>query len=150
MQRVSRVSVSIQDVSLGSIGRGLLVFLAVGQDDTEADARYLVDKVANLRIFPDEQGRFDRSVQEAGGALFVISQFTLYADTRKGRRPSFSPAAPPELAEPLYERAVALFRETGLPVTTGQFASHMQVELVNDGPVTIWLDSSERHAPRRG
>ncbi len=149
VQRVSRASVSVQQAQVGAIGRGLLVFLGVGQGDTDDDARYLVDKVVNLRVFPDDQGRFDRSVLDIRGDLLVVSQFTLYADTRRGRRPSFTGAAAPSDAQALYERAVALFRDTGLTVATGQFAAIMQVALVNDGPVTIWLDSSERHTPRK-
>lgn len=148
VQRVSRASVSVQQAPVGSISRGLLVFLGVGQGDTEEDARYLVDKVVNLRIFPDDEGRLGRSALDIRGQLLVVSQFTLYADTRRGRRPSFTAAAAPSDAQALYERAVALFRETGLTVATGQFAATMQVELVNDGPVTIWMDSSERHTPR--
>jgi len=149
VQRVSRATVSVQQAQVGAIGRGLLVFLGVGQGDTVDDARYLVDKVVNLRVFPDDQGRFDRSVLDIRGELLVVSQFTLYADTRRGRRPSFTDAAAPADAQALYERAVALFRDTGLTVATGQFAAIMQVALVNDGPVTIWLDSSERHTPRK-
>jgi D-tyrosyl-tRNA(Tyr) deacylase len=149
LQRVSRASVSVQQAQVGAIGRGLLVFLGVGRGDTEDDARYLVDKVVNLRVFPDDEGRFDRSALDIRGELLVVSQFTLYADTRRGRRPSFTDAAAPADAQALYERAVALFRETVLTVATGQFAAMMQVELVNDGPVTIWLDSAERHTPRK-
>lgn len=149
VQRVSRASVTVGQAQAGSIGRGLVVLLGVGQGDTEDDARYLVDKAVNLRIFPDDAGRFDRSVLEIRGELLVVSQFTLYADTRRGRRPGFSGAAAPADAQALYERAVALFRETGLTVATGQFAAMMQVELVNDGPVTIWLDSADRHTSRR-
>ncbi|MSQ14232.1 MAG: D-tyrosyl-tRNA(Tyr) deacylase [Dehalococcoidia bacterium] len=150
VQRVSHASVSVQQAQVGAIGSGLLVFLGVGQGDTEDDASYLVDKVVNLRVFPNDQGRFDHSVLDIHGELLVVSQFTLYADTRRGRRPSFTDAAAPADAHALYERAVALFRQAGLTVATGQFAAIMQVDLVNDGPVTIWLDSAERHTPRHG
>ncbi|MSQ11769.1 MAG: D-tyrosyl-tRNA(Tyr) deacylase [Dehalococcoidia bacterium] len=150
VQRVSRASVSVHGATVGSIGLGLLVLLGVGEGDTEEDTRYLVDKVVNLRLFPDSEGRLDRSALDEGLELLVVSQFTLYADTRKGRRPSFSRAAAPQQAQAMYERTVALFRETGLKTATGQFAEHMQVELVNDGPVTIWLDSADRLSPWRG
>jgi len=150
LQRVSRASVAVDETTIGAIGRGLLVFLGVGQSDTEDDARHLVDKVVNLRVFPDKDGRLDRSVLDIRGDLLVVSQFTLYADTRRGRRPSFSEAGAPADAQALYDRAVNVFRETGLTVATGRFAAMMQVELVNDGPVTIWLDSADHHTPRRG
>ncbi|MBI4233604.1 MAG: D-tyrosyl-tRNA(Tyr) deacylase [Chloroflexi bacterium] len=148
IQRVSKASVSVGDECVGSIGRGLVVLLGVGQGDTLKDAHYLVEKTANLRIFPDEQGRFNLSAIQVGAQLLVVSQFTLYADTRRGRRPSFTDAAPPQEAQALFEQAVALFRETGLTVATGRFQEHMLVELVNDGPVTIWIDSADRHRPR--
>ena len=149
VQRVCKASVSVQDESLGGIGTGLVVFLGIGAGDTLDDARYLVDKVLNLRIFPDEADRFNRSALERGAELLVVSQFTLYADTRKGRRPSFTGAAPPTEAEPLFSQLTALFKESGLGVVTGRFAEHMVVELQNDGPVTIWLDSADRHRPRK-
>lgn len=133
---------------MGRIGRGLVVFLGIGQGDTIEDARYLVEKIVHLRVFPDEEGRFDRSVVEVGGEVLVVSQFTLYAETRKGRRPSFPGAAPPSEALPLYEEAVALLRHTGVPVATGRFQEHMVVEVVNDGPVSILIDSADRHRPR--
>jgi len=135
---------------VGSIGPGLAVFLGVGREDTEEDAAYLAEKIANLRIFADVEGRFNLSALETGSAVLMVSQFTLYADTRKGRRPSFVDAALPQDAEPLFQRAVALLRERGLKVETGRFQQHMHVQLVNDGPVTIWLDSRDRHRPRRG
>ena len=150
IQRVNRASVSISGTTIANIGRGLLVLVAVGPNDTDEDARYIVDKTVNLRIFPDAQGRFDRSALDERLELLVVSQFTLYADTRRGRRPGFSDAASPDLARSMFDRTVALFRETTLAVGTGQFAADMQVELVNDGPVTIWIDSADRHAPRNG
>lgn len=149
VQRVSKAAVAVQGETLGSIGPGLVVFLGAGSGDSLDDARYLAEKVLNLRIFPDDEGRFNRSALEAGAGLLLISQFTLYADTRKGRRPSFTGAAPPDEAEALFAQAVELFRVSGLRVAEGRFAAHMAVELVNDGPVTIWLDSADRHRPRR-
>jgi len=149
VQRVARASVAVGDDVVGHIGRGLVVFLGVGEKDEEEDARYLVDKVVNLRIFDDEAGRFNISALDAGAQLLIISQFTLYADTRKGRRPSFTDAAPPAQAEALFGRVVSLFRETGLPVETGRFQEHMVVDIQNDGPVTIMLDSADRQRPRR-
>lgn len=148
VQRVLKASVSINGETVGAIGKGLVVFLGVGQGDTLEDARYLVDKVLNLRIFSDAQGRFNYSVQEVGGGILVVSQFTLYAETRKGRRPSFTQAASPQEAQPLYEQVVALFRQSGLPVATGRFQEHMLVEVLNDGPVSIWIDSADRLKPR--
>ena len=149
VQRVSKAAVAVQGETLGSIGPGLVVFLGVGSGDSLDDARYLAEKVLNLRIFPDDEGRFNRSALEASAGLLLVSQFTLYADTRKGRRPSFTGAAPPDEAEELFSQAVDLFRASGLQVAEGRFAAHMAVELVNDGPVTIWLDSADRHRPRR-
>ena len=134
---------------MGSIGRGLVALLGVSAEDTEDDARYLVDKTVNLRIFADEQNRFNLSALDTGAELLVVSQFTLYGDTRKGRRPDFTRAAPPELAQRLYEHAVELFRASGLTVATGVFQEYMQVSLQNDGPVTLMLDSADRHRPRR-
>ena len=149
VQRVTSASVSIDGAETGSIGPGLVVLLGVADGDDEADARYLVDKVANLRIFADDQGRFNHSVLDVGGGLLVVSQFTLYADTRRGRRPDFTRAADPETANALYLQAVEMFRATGLPVATGEFQAYMQVKLENDGPVTILLDSADRGRPRR-
>ena len=140
LQRVSRAAVRVDGETVGSIGMGLLVLLAVEQGDGEDDADYLADKTAELRIFPDEAGKMNRSVEEAGGELLVVSQFTLAASTRKGRRPSYSKAAPPELAVPLYERFAARLRQRGLSVAEGVFQAMMEVELVNDGPVTVLLD----------
>src|SRR3954471_217998 len=141
VQRVTRAKVTVGDRVTGEIGAGLLVLLGAGQGDTAADLGYIVDKIANLRIFADAAGKMNRSVLDVGGGVLVVSQFTLYGDTRKGRRPSFTGAAPPALAEPLYERFAAERRAVGLPVATGRFGADMQVELVNDGPVTFVLDT---------
>ena len=141
VQRVSRASVAVEGRVAGRIGRGLLVLLGVGQGDGEADGDYLADKLAGLRVFPDEAGQMNRSVAEAGGALLVVSQFTLYGDCRRGRRPSYTEAAPPEEAERLYERVCARLRAAGFEVAQGVFRATMEVELVNDGPVTLLLDS---------
>ena len=149
VQRVSEASVTVGDETVGRIGAGLLVFIGLSRDDSEAEARHIVDKTVNLRIFPDETGRFNRSALDVGAALLVISQFTLYGDARKGRRPSFTQAAPPEQAGPLFDRTVELFEESGLEVETGLFQAHMDVALRNDGPVTIMLDSADRARPRR-
>ena len=149
IQRVARASVSVAGKDVGSIGPGLVALLGVSAEDTEADARYLVDKIANLRIFADHQNRFNLSALDTGAELLVVSQFTLYGDTRKGRRPDFTAAAPPDQARRLYEHAVALFREKGLTVATGVFQEYMQVSLQNDGPVTLMLDSADRHRPRK-
>ena len=150
IQRVVQASVLVDSQEIGRIGPGLVVLLGVARGDEEADARYLVDKISNLRIFADEQDRFNRSALDVGAEFLVISQFTLYADTRKGRRPDFTKAAPSQEAQRLYEYAVDLFRQMGLPVATGRFQEHMQVSLQNDGPVTLLLDSADRHRPRRG
>lgn len=149
LQRVSSASVAVDGATVASIEHGLLVLAAVGRDDADADAAYIVDKTVNLRIFPDETGRFDRSVADVGGSVLVVSQFTLYGDTRKGRRPSFTEAAPPDEAQARFEDLVRRFREAGVPAETGRFQAMMQVSLVNDGPVTIVLDSADRHRPRR-
>ena len=150
LQRVREASVTVAGETVGSIGRGLVVLLAVGRDDGPDDAAYLVEKTANLRIFPGDDGHMDRSALETGAELLVVSQFTLYSDTRKGRRPSFLEAAPPETAAAQFDEAVERFRATGLRVETGRFGEMMDVVLVNDGPVTIWLDSADRHRSRRG
>ena len=131
----------VEDEVVGEIGPGLCVLLGVARDDDEAAAERLAGRVARLRIFENEEGKFDRSVLDAGGAALVVSQFTLIADTAKGNRPSFSEAAPPELAEPLYERFCSALRELGVTVETGVFGARMRVELANDGPVTILLDA---------
>jgi D-aminoacyl-tRNA deacylase len=140
VQRVSGASVSVDGHVRSEIGRGLLVLLGVARGDTAADAERLAGRIARLRIFPDEHGKFDRSVVDEGGAVLVVSQFTLIADTAKGNRPSFTDAAPPEQAEPLYEAFCAALRGLGIDVATGRFGARMAVELVNDGPVTIVLD----------
>ncbi len=144
LQRVSRASVNVADEMVGRIGQGLVVFVGVAVGDTEKDVQYLVQKIANLRIFPDEAGRFNLSALDIKGELLVVSQFTLLADTKKGRRPSFVGAAPPSQAELLCEQFVGEARATGLKVETGRFQQYMQVEIHNDGPVTILLDSKEK------
>jgi D-tyrosyl-tRNA(Tyr) deacylase len=141
VQRVSEASVRVGDTVHGSIGGGLLVLLGVAADDDEPLAVRLAGKVARLRVFEDERGRFDRSLLDVGGSAFVVSQFTLIADTAKGNRPSFAAAAAPEHAEPLYETFCAALRDLGVPVETGVFGARMAVSLVNDGPVTIVLDA---------
>ena len=150
LQRVRSASVTVDGQTVGSIGRGLVVLLAIGRDDEPDDDAYVVDKTANMRIFPDGDGHMNRSALEVGAELLVVSQFTLYADTRKGRRPSFVEAAPPEVAAARFDEALERFGATGLRVETGRFGEMMDVALVNDGPVTIWLDSAERHRSRRG
>ena len=150
IQRVASATVLVEDLEVGRIGPGLVIFLGVGREDEESDAQYLVDKIVNLRIFADEENRFNRSALDVGAEFLLVSQFTLYAGTRKGRRPDFAQAAPPEDARRLYEHAIDLFRQSGLKVATGRFQEYMQVHLVNDGPVTILLDSADRQRPRRG
>jgi D-aminoacyl-tRNA deacylase len=142
LQRVSRAEVRVDGEVVGSIGAGLLVFVGVGLDDDVATADALGRRVAELRVFADDEGRTNRSLVEVGGAVLVISQFTLYADTRRGRRPGFTNAAPPSVAIPLYERFCEALQAAGVPVVRGQFGAVMAVELVNDGPFTIWLDTS--------
>jgi D-tyrosyl-tRNA(Tyr) deacylase len=141
VQRVSRASVSVNDDIVGEIGPGLVVFLGVAQGDSKEDASYLANKMVNLRIFADESSKFALSALETRGDILIISQFTLLADSRKGRRPSFTEAAPPDLAKELYEFFVEQVRSTGLKVETGLFQEHMLVEIHNDGPVTISLES---------
>jgi D-tyrosyl-tRNA(Tyr) deacylase len=141
IQRVSEATVTVDGRATGSIGTGLLVFLGVARSDTSADADYLVDKLLGLRVFPDEAGKMNRSVIETGGGLLIVSQFTLYGDCRKGRRPSFDQAAPPGLAQSLYEYFVQAARRGPAPVETGVFQAAMEVTLVNQGPVTILIDS---------
>jgi D-tyrosyl-tRNA(Tyr) deacylase len=143
VQRVSRAKVSVNKWVSGEIGLGLLVLLGVGHEDTEADATYLAEKIAGLRIFEDSDGKMNRSVRDAGGTVLVVSQFTLYGDVRRGKRPSFDAAAPPEQARRLYEFFVQRIQVAGLRCETGRFQEMMQVELVNDGPVTILLDSGK-------
>jgi D-tyrosyl-tRNA(Tyr) deacylase len=143
IQRVSRAKVTIDGAVTGEIGNGLLVLLGVGRRDTEADVEYLSGKVAGLRIFPDDEGKMNRSVGECGGAVLVVSQFTLFGDVRRGKRPAFDDAARPEEARRLYECFVARIRATGLRCETGRFQEMMSVELANQGPVTILLDSEK-------
>ena len=140
IQRVSYASVTVQEQTISKIGKGLLILLGIGHDDGEEQAVFLAEKVANLRIFEDEQGKTNLSVLDVKGEAIVVSQFTLYADARKGRRPSFTDAALPEVASPLVDRFVELLCGHGVPTQAGQFGAHMLVEIHNDGPVTIWLE----------
>jgi D-aminoacyl-tRNA deacylase len=144
VQRVRRASVTVAEQVIGEIKQGLLVLLGVHRDDAPEQARWLAEKVAGLRIFEDADGKMNVSVQDVRGAMLVVSQFTLYGNCEKGRRPSFIEAAQPELAVPLYERFVTELRALGLPVATGQFGADMQVELINDGPVTLIVDSPKK------
>ena len=144
LQRVTRASVSVDNEEVGKIDQGLVVFLGVSSEDTEKDAQYLAQKVVNLRIFADKEGKFNLSALDIRGELLLVSQFTLLADTRKGRRPSFTEAAPPDQAKALFEYFVEQARATGLKVETGRFQAYMHVEIHNDGPVTILLDSREK------
>lgn len=140
LQRVARARVTVEDRVVGEIGRGLLLLAGFTGGDTEETLRWMADKVVGLRVFTDAEGKMNLSVEEIGGAVLVVSQFTLYGDARRGRRPSFVEAARPEVAVPLYERFVELLRAAGRPVETGEFGAMMQVELVNDGPVTLVLE----------
>jgi len=144
IQRVSEASVTVDRQTVGAIGQGLMVLLGVAQGDTSQEAKFLAEKTAGLRIFEDDAGKMNRSVEEIGGSLLVVSQFTLLGDCRKGRRPGFTGAAPPELADQLYEEFVAALRSRGVNVATGVFRADMQVALVNDGPVTMLLDSRKQ------
>lgn len=144
IQRVTEARVTVEGVETGAIGPGLLVLVCAMAGDDEGDATRMAGRVARLRIFRDEAGRMNRSVQDAGGAVLVVSQFTLAADTRSGNRPGFSTAAAPEVGERLYLRFAAALRALGLPVAMGEFGANMRVALVNDGPVTIWMDSADR------
>jgi D-aminoacyl-tRNA deacylase len=148
VQRVTHGSVRVGEETVGVIAAGLVVLVGVGQQDGPAEADWLANKIATLRIFGDDEGRFNRSLLDMAGAALVVSQFTLYADARKGRRPSFLQAAPPEQAEALVERLVATLRDLGVTTATGRFRSHMLVEIQNDGPVTIWLDTGELRPPQ--
>ena len=148
IQRVSQASVSVQGNTVATIEQGLVALVGVARGDSEADARYLAEKTANLRVFPDDSGKFNRSTLDISGEVLVVSQFTLIANTRKGRRPSFTEAAPPEEAEPLVDTFAQFLRSAGLKVKTGRFQQHMLVEIHNDGPVTIFIDSEERLKPR--
>jgi D-tyrosyl-tRNA(Tyr) deacylase len=141
LQRVSRAEVRVHERVTGRIARGYLLLVGITHDDTEARAVKLAEKVAGLRLFPDAEGKMNLALADVGGAVLVVSQFTLYGDARKGRRPSFIDAARPEVAVPLYERFITLLRGHGLPVETGEFGADMQVDLLNDGPVTLMLDS---------
>lgn len=144
VQRVTKGKVTIQGETVGEIGQGLVVLLGVGQEDDQEDLEYLASKIVNLRIFYDEEGKMNRSVKDVGGQMLVVSQFTLYGDCRKGRRPSFIKAAPPDKANELYEEFVKLIEAEGIPVATGHFQEEMLVEIHNDGPVTILLDSERQ------
>ncbi len=144
LQRVRRASVTVNDEVVGKIGQGLVLLLGVTKGDTEKDVDFLADKIVNLRIFSDEAGKFNRSLLDVGGEALIVSQFTLLADTRKGRRPSFIDAAPPEEAEKLFELFVERVRAMGVGVATGRFQQKMLVEIHNDGPVTIFLDSRDK------
>jgi D-aminoacyl-tRNA deacylase len=143
IQRVERSDVRVGDETIGAIGPGMTVLIGVGQSDTADDALLIARKIATLRIFEDDAGKINRSIHDVGGAILLISQFTLYADCRKGRRPSFVHAALPDVAEPLIARVIAALREDGLHVETGRFGAEMHVTIVNTGPLTIWLDSAE-------
>ena len=147
LQRVKSARVDVAGVAVGSIGVGLAILLGVTQTDRQEDAKYLADKVVNLRIFPDAAQRMNRSLLEAGGSLLVVSQFTLYGDCRKGRRPSFDQAAPPEQARALYEYFVQYLKSSNIAVETGVFQAEMEIHLINDGPVTFILDSKPSHSP---
>jgi len=147
LQRVKEAHVDVAGATVGSISTGLLILIGVTSTDTPQDADYLADKVINLRIFPDEEGRMNRSILEVGGTLLVVSQFTLYGDCRKGRRPSFDRAAPPEQARRLYEYFIERLTSRNIIVQTGVFQAEMQIHLVNDGPVTFVLDSPDKQIP---
>lgn len=144
IQRVSEASVKVNQSTIGSIREGLAVFIGIGQQDTEADANYLIDKLLGLRIFPDANGKMNLNIEDAGGSLLLVSQFTLYGDCRRGRRPSFDRAAPPERAQALYRYFVESARRRPVRVETGIFQASMQVQLVNEGPVTLLIDSAEK------
>lgn len=150
LQRVSQASVEVAGEVVGEISTGLLVLFAAGRQETAEDLDYLARKVVNLRIFADEAGKMNRSLLDVGGEALVVSQFTLYADTRKGNRPSFTGAADPDEGRRWYERFIEALLQEGVHVETGEFGAHMQVALVNDGPVTVWIDSAERRRSRRG
>ena len=144
LQRVSHASVTVEEKVIGKIHRGFLLLVGVTHDDAMEDMEYLVRKIVQMRIFEDEEGKLNRSIQDIGGEILSVSQFTLYADTKKGNRPSFSKAAPGDVALEMFEQFNGLLRDTGIPVETGQFGADMKVELLNDGPVTILLDSKTR------
>ena len=144
LQRVAHASVTVEEKVIGKIQRGFLLLVGVTHDDAMEDMEYLVRKIVQMRIFEDEEGKLNRSIQDIGGEILSVSQFTLYAETKKGNRPSFSKAAPGDVAIEMFEQFNGLLRETGIPVETGQFGADMKVELLNDGPVTILLDSKTR------
>lgn len=144
LQRVTQAKVEVDNKIVGEIRPGFLVLLGVGQNDTETDIDYLVNKIINLRVFADQNGKFNLSIKDIKGSLLIVSQFTLFADTKKGNRPGFTSAAPPALAENLYNKFIEKCKTTGLNVQTGVFAAHMQINFINDGPVTIMLDSKEK------
>lgn len=144
LQRVTQAKVEVDNKIVGEIGPGFLVLLGVGQNDTNTDIDYLVNKIISLRVFADENGKFNLSIKDINGSLLIVSQFTLFADTNKGNRPGFTMAAPPEIAENLYNIFIDKCKQTSLNTQTGQFAAHMQISLVNDGPVTILIDTKER------
>lgn len=144
LQRVAHASVTVDEKVIGKIQRGFLLLVGVTHDDAMEDMEYLVRKIVQMRIFEDEEGKLNRSIQDIGGEILSVSQFTLYADTKKGNRPSFSKAAPGDVALKMFEQFNGLLRDTGIPVETGQFGADMKVELLNDGPVTILLDSKNR------
>lgn len=144
LQRVAHANVTVEEKVIGKIQRGFLLLVGVTHDDAMEDMEYLVRKIVQMRIFEDEEGKLNRSIQDIGGEILSVSQFTLYADTKKGNRPSFSKAAPGDVALEMFEQFNGLLRDTGIPVETGQFGADMKVELLNDGPVTILLDSKNR------
>ena len=148
VQRVSRAAVYVSTKEIASIGNGLVVFLAIGKSDSMLDVDYLVNKITNLRIFSNNDGKFDQSALDRRAELLVVSQFTLYADTRKGRRPSFTGAAEPVVANELFQKAIDLFKSFDLNISTGIFQEKMSVEIVNEGPVTVWIDSKDKDISR--
>lgn len=146
IQRVSRAEVRVDSKIKGTIQQGLLVFLAIHKSDAELDAHWLFDKICNLRIFSNESGKFDLSLQDIQGQMLIVSQFTLYGDCRKGRRPSFESSAPPDIAIPLYDKAINYMKSKGIHTESGEFGAMMEVDFINDGPVTLILDSPEKNA----
>ncbi len=146
IQRVDKASVTVEGEIIAAIGKGLLVFLGISNQDTGEDLEYLAKKIGGLRIFSDEEGKMNLNVADVQGSILLVSQFTLYASTKKGNRPSFIDAAPPEIAVPMYEQAILQFAQAaGVPVKTGKFGADMKVALLNDGPVTVWMDSKNRY-----
>lgn len=149
IQRVSGASVTVADEIIGQISQGLVLFVGIGADDSGDDIEYLLEKTVNMRIFEDAQGKFNLSLLDVKGELLIVSQFTLLASTRKGRRPGFTDAAPPDIAEPMFNEFVSRARKYGLKTETGRFQAYMTVDIKNEGPVTIIIDSRERHLPRK-